>query len=51
VWQQQANGSLLNPQSGRCLDAPGGNSANGTQLEIWDCTGGANQKFALHSGS
>ena len=47
VWQQQADGSLLNPQSGRCLDSPGGNTANGTRLQIWDCNGTAAQKFAL----
>ncbi|GAB1641280.1 arabinofuranosidase catalytic domain-containing protein [Krasilnikovia sp. MM14-A1259] len=47
VWQQQADGSLRNPQSGRCLDAPSGASANGTRLQIWDCNGSAAQKFAL----
>ena len=45
-WQQQSNGSLLNPQSGLCLD-DGGNSGNGTQLEINTCNGSAGQKFAL----
>jgi hypothetical protein len=47
VWQQQANGSLLNPQSGRCLDSPSGATANGTRLQIYDCNGSAAQKFAL----
>ncbi|WP_432836700.1 arabinofuranosidase catalytic domain-containing protein [Dactylosporangium sp. CA-092794] len=47
VWQQQADGSLLNPQSGRCLDSPNGATANGTRLQIWDCNGAAAQKFAL----
>ncbi|MFB7243865.1 alpha-L-arabinofuranosidase [Streptomyces populi] len=47
VWQQQADGSLLNPQSGRCLDSPDGATANGTRLRIWDCNGSAAQKFAL----
>ena len=47
VWQQQADGSLKNPQSGRCLDSPNGATANGTRLQIWDCTGGGAQKFAL----
>ena len=31
----------------RCLDVPGYNTANGTQLVIWDCNGGANQSFGL----
>jgi len=47
VWQQQADGSLLNPQSGRCLDSPNGSTANGTRLQIHDCNGSAAQKFAL----
>ena len=39
VWQPQANGSLLNPQSGRCLDSPSGATADGTKLQIYDCNG------------
>ncbi len=46
-WVQQANGSLLNPQSGLCLDDPSGNTANGTVLQIWTCNGTAAQQFAL----
>jgi Ricin-type beta-trefoil lectin domain len=30
-WQRGAAGSLLNPQSGKCLDATGPSSANGTR--------------------
>ncbi|PSL37509.1 ricin-type beta-trefoil lectin protein [Labedella gwakjiensis] len=47
-WVQQDNGSLLNPQSGRCLTAP--STANGTVLEIRDCTGAANQRFPAIGG-
>jgi hypothetical protein len=47
VWQQQSNGSLLNPQSGLCLDDPSGNTANGTVLQIYTCNGSAAQDFAL----
>jgi non-reducing end alpha-L-arabinofuranosidase len=47
VWQQQSNGSLLNPQSGLCLDDPSDDTANGTQLQIYTCNGTAAQKFAL----
>ena len=45
-WQPQPNGALLNPNSGKCLDDTsfGG---SGTQLEVWDCNGGANQKWTL----
>ncbi|MDT4992624.1 MAG: non-reducing end alpha-L-arabinofuranosidase [Actinoplanes sp.] len=47
VWNQQADGSLRNPQSGRCLDSPNAATANGTRLQLWDCNGSAAQKFAL----
>lgn len=47
VWQQQPDGSLINPQSGRCLEATGGATSNGTALRIHDCNGSAAQKFAL----
>ena len=48
-WQHQSNGALLNPASGRCLDATGPSSANGTRLQIWDCAGSANQQWNLPS--
>jgi len=34
---------LVNVASGRCLDDPNSNPANGTQLIIWTCNGGQNQ--------
>lgn len=40
--------SLVSPASGRCLDDPGFSTTNGTQLEIWDCNGGANQKWSYY---
>jgi non-reducing end alpha-L-arabinofuranosidase len=49
-WVQQANGSLLNPQSGLCLDDPSGNTANGTQLQIWTCNNESPQLFAVNGG-
>ena len=36
--------------SNRCLDVPGGATANGTQVKIWDCNGGGNQSWTLTSG-
>jgi len=42
-WQA-TNGTLVNPQSGRCLDVPG---ADGTQLVIWNCHGGVNQRWTM----
>ncbi|WP_407637393.1 ricin-type beta-trefoil lectin domain protein [Catelliglobosispora koreensis] len=38
-------GDLVNPQSNKCVDVSGWNSANGTKLIQWECHGGANQKW------
>ncbi|MFJ6466413.1 ricin-type beta-trefoil lectin domain protein [Streptomyces sp. NPDC091387] len=37
--------ALVNKASGRCLDVPGGDTTNGTALDLWDCGGGANQQW------
>ncbi|MBV1855819.1 ricin-type beta-trefoil lectin domain protein [Catellatospora tritici] len=42
-WLKQADESLFNPWSGRCLDAPG--TADGTRLQLWDCNHGAAQRW------
>ena len=44
VWQAQTNGQLVNPATGKCLDAT---SANPAPLRIWDCWGSANQLWTL----
>jgi len=41
------NGTLVNQASNKCLDANGASSANGTQLIVWSCHGGANQRWTL----
>ncbi len=46
-WVPRADGTLLNVRSGRCLDATGGFSANGTKLIIYDCHTKPNQKWVL----
>ena len=46
VWQPQSNGELINPNSGKCLDDTGFGGA-GTQVQIWSCGDGANQKWTL----
>src|SRR6266508_3521770 len=46
VWRAQPDGTLLNPQSGRCLD-DAGSGPPGTQLIIFACTGSANQRWTL----
>ncbi|MEJ2857139.1 MULTISPECIES: family 20 glycosylhydrolase [unclassified Saccharothrix] len=42
--------TLVNQTSGRCLDVPGSNTANGTQPVLWDCHTGANQRWE-HTGT
>jgi hypothetical protein len=39
------NNTLLNPQSGKCLDDTNWSAAPGTQLQIWSCTDAANQHW------
>jgi hypothetical protein len=46
TWIPQSNGSLVNPNSGKCLDDTGF-GGSGTQAQIWACTGNANQKWTL----
>jgi alpha-galactosidase len=41
----QPTGTLVSAASGRCLDVPQSNTTNGTQPVIWDCNGGANQRW------
>jgi alpha-galactosidase len=40
-------GTLVSSSSGRCLDLPNSATANGTQPVIWDCNGGANQRWTI----
>jgi beta-glucosidase len=47
VWQPQPDGALLNPQSNACLDDTGFSDTPGTQVQIWSCTGAANQHWTL----
>ncbi|WP_426502374.1 lectin [Dactylosporangium sp. McL0621] len=36
---------VVGGQSGRCLDVSGQSTANGAQVQLYDCWGGANQRF------
>ncbi|MEV0570794.1 ricin-type beta-trefoil lectin domain protein [Dactylosporangium sp. NPDC050588] len=42
-----AGSTLVSAASGRCLDVPNGSTTNGTQPVIWDCNGGANQRWTV----
>jgi lysophospholipase L1-like esterase len=43
--------ALVGSASGRCLDVPNGNTANGTQPIIWDCSGGTNQRWTVNGAA
>ncbi|MCC8482149.1 endo-1,4-beta-xylanase [Streptomyces globisporus] len=45
------SGQIKGVASNRCLDVPNGGTADGTQLQLWDCGSGPNQQWAAtHSG-
>ncbi|WP_035738229.1 RICIN domain-containing protein [Glycomyces arizonensis] len=44
------SGRLRSAASGKCLDVPESSTAQGTQLNIWDCNGQANQTWT-HTAS
>jgi alpha-L-fucosidase len=39
---------IVGAQSGRCVDVPGA-TTNGTQVQLWDCNGGSNQRWVYTS--
>ncbi|MEV6006938.1 arabinofuranosidase catalytic domain-containing protein [Streptomyces sp. NPDC051976] len=41
--------AVSSANGGRCLDVPNSSQTNGTQAELWDCNGGANQQWTLTS--
>ncbi|MBB5866763.1 hypothetical protein F4553_000142 [Allocatelliglobosispora scoriae] len=46
----QQNAMMAGGASGRCIDVPNGSTANGTQVQLWDCWGGAMQRWTYTSG-
>jgi alpha-galactosidase len=45
--QAPASTTLVSSSSGRCLDVPNSNTANGTQPVVWDCNGAGNQRWTV----
>jgi hypothetical protein len=45
----QSNVEVVGGQSGRCLDVPNGVTTNGTQVQLYDCWGGAPQRWTYTS--
>ncbi|MEE6310387.1 RICIN domain-containing protein [Plantactinospora veratri] len=46
----QQNVQIVGGQSGRCLEIGGSVTTNGTQAQLWDCSGGTNQRWTYTSG-
>ena len=44
-WVKRTDGSIFNPNSGRCLAPFNGSTADGTQMVITDCNGSAHQRW------
>src|SRR4051794_2290870 len=42
---------IIGGQSGRCVDVPNSSTANGTQVQLYDCGGQAGQAWTLTSGN
>jgi hypothetical protein len=52
TWTHRADGTLVNPASGRCLDVPDSNTGPGAvQLQIYDCLGTDGQTWKLPPGA
>ncbi|GAB3830316.1 ricin-type beta-trefoil lectin domain protein [Dactylosporangium cerinum] len=47
----QLGGQLVSANSSRCADSPGGTTVNATQLVVWDCNGGENQRITYSASA
>ncbi|GIJ06986.1 hypothetical protein Van01_02000 [Micromonospora andamanensis] len=36
---------IVGGQSGRCVESPNAATSNGTQMQLWDCSGGTHQRW------
>ncbi|NUO56927.1 MAG: right-handed parallel beta-helix repeat-containing protein [Hamadaea sp.] len=45
----QQNVMIVGNASSRCVDVPGSSTTNGTQVTLWDCHGGTNQRWTYTS--
>ena len=43
-------GRIIGAQSGRCIEVPGATTSNGTQTQLWDCTGATHQTWTATAG-
>ncbi len=45
-WTKNANGTIVNQQSGLCMDVQGQQTANNTPVIQWQCNGQSNQRWS-----
>jgi uncharacterized protein YaiE (UPF0345 family) len=45
----QTGVQLVGGQSGRCIDVPNSTTTNGTQVQLYDCSGASNQRWTYTS--
>ncbi|MEX3105720.1 MULTISPECIES: ricin-type beta-trefoil lectin domain protein [unclassified Streptomyces] len=48
-WAFHADGTITGTPSGLCLDAAGQATGNGTKIQVWNCTGGDNQRWGIRN--
>jgi hypothetical protein len=46
-WTTRPDATLVNVESSRCLDVQNGATADGTKMQIWDCVGTPQQRWAI----
>jgi hypothetical protein len=44
-WLLNSNGQIVNEGSGKCLDVSGEATADGSKVNLYSCSGGANQAW------
>lgn len=53
LWELEVygpkRGTITGAGSGRCVDVPNNSAADGNQVALWDCHGGANQTWTHHT--
>ncbi|MCC9708397.1 ricin-type beta-trefoil lectin domain protein, partial [Streptomyces sp. MNU76] len=49
-WSRPADGSVSNDLFGLCLDVTGTATADGSKIQLWNCTGASDQEWSLSSG-
>ncbi|WP_156094289.1 ricin-type beta-trefoil lectin domain protein [Lentzea aerocolonigenes] len=46
-WSVRSDATIVNVESGRCMDVEAGNTADGTKIQLWDCVGTPQQRWSV----